>query len=56
LQVGASAGWWLPVSPAWCRWDVPPAVYARLPEVQREESQTQGLDRLELIWFRQAAR
>jgi site-specific recombinase XerD len=26
-----------------------PAVYARLPKVQRDESRTQGLDRLELI-------
>jgi integrase/recombinase XerD len=32
-----------------------PAVYARLPRVQRDESRTQGLDRLELIWFLQVA-
>ena len=32
-----------------------PAVYARLPEVQRDESRTQGLDRLELIRFLQVA-
>jgi hypothetical protein len=30
-----------------------PAVYARLPKVQRDESRTQGLDRLELIRFSQ---
>lgn len=30
-----------------------PAVYARLPEVHRDESRTQGLDRLELIRFLQ---
>lgn len=28
-----------------------PAVYARLPKVHRDESRTQGLDRLELIRF-----
>jgi len=32
-----------------------PAVYARLPKVQRDESRTQGLDRLELIRFLQVA-
>jgi hypothetical protein len=32
-----------------------PAVYARLPKVHRDESRTQGLDRLELIWFLQVA-
>ncbi len=32
-----------------------PAVYARLPKVHRDESRTQGLDRLELIRFLQAA-
>lgn len=32
-----------------------PAVYARLPEVHRDESRTQGLDRLELIRFLQVA-
>ena len=32
-----------------------PAVYARLPMVQRDESRTQGLDRLELIRFLQVA-
>lgn len=26
-----------------------PAVYARLPRIHRDESRTQGLDRLELI-------
>ena len=33
-----------------------PAVYARLPKVQRDESRTQGLDRLDLIGFLQVAR
>ena len=33
-----------------------PAVHARLPKVQRDESRTQGLDRLELIRFLQVAR
>lgn len=33
-----------------------PAVYARLPKVHRDESRTQGLDRLELIRFLQVAR
>ena len=32
-----------------------PAVYARLPKVHRDESRTQGLDRLELIGFLQVA-
>ena len=32
-----------------------PAVYARLPKVQRDESRTQSLDRLELIRFLQVA-
>jgi integrase/recombinase XerD len=32
-----------------------PAVYARHPEVHRDESRTQGLDRLELIRFLQVA-
>src|SRR6185436_18965753 len=32
-----------------------PAVYARLPKVNRDESRTQGLDRLELIRFLQVA-
>jgi site-specific recombinase XerC len=32
-----------------------PAVYARLPNVQRDESRTQGLDRLKLIPFLQVA-
>ncbi len=32
-----------------------PAVYARLPKVQRDESRTQGLDRLELIRFLRVA-
>ena len=32
-----------------------PAVYARLPKVQRDESRTQGLDRLVLIRFLQVA-
>ena len=32
-----------------------PAVYARLPKVQRDESRTRGLDRLELIRFLQVA-
>ena len=32
-----------------------PAVYARLPKAHRDESRTQGLDRIELIRFRQAA-
>ena len=32
-----------------------PAVYARLPRVQRYESRTQGLNRLELIGFLQVA-
>jgi site-specific recombinase XerD len=32
-----------------------PAVYARLPRVQRDESRIQGLDRLELIRFLQVA-
>jgi len=33
-----------------------PAVFARLPKVHRDESRTQGLDRLELIRFLQVAR
>jgi integrase/recombinase XerD len=32
-----------------------PAVYVRLPKVHRDESRTQGLDRLELIRFLQVA-
>ncbi|MDR6862682.1 hypothetical protein [Phycicoccus sp. 3266] len=32
-----------------------PAVYARLPEVHRDESRTHGLDRLELIRFLQVS-
>jgi len=32
-----------------------PAVYARLPKVHRDESRTQGLDRLELLRFLQVA-
>src|SRR5450631_1257178 len=32
-----------------------PAVYVRLPEIHRDESRTQGLDRLELIRFLQIA-
>jgi site-specific recombinase XerC len=32
-----------------------PAVYARLPKVHRDESRTQGLDRLELITFLQVS-
>ena len=32
-----------------------PAVYARLPKIHRDESRTQGLDRLELIRFLQVA-
>jgi integrase/recombinase XerD len=32
-----------------------PAVYARLPTIHRDESRTQGLDRLELIRFLQVA-
>jgi integrase/recombinase XerD len=32
-----------------------PAVYARLPKIQSDESRTQGLDRLELIRFPQVA-
>ncbi len=32
-----------------------PVVYARLPKVHRDESRTQGLDRLELIRFLQVA-
>ena len=32
-----------------------PALYARLPKVHRDESRTQGLDRLELIRFLQVA-
>ncbi len=32
-----------------------PAVYARLPKVNRDESRTHGLDRLELIRFLQVA-
>jgi hypothetical protein len=32
-----------------------PAVYARLPKVHRDDSRTQGLDRLELIRFLQIA-
>src|SRR5665648_191203 len=32
-----------------------PAVYARLPRIHRDESRTQGLDRLELIRFPQVA-
>jgi len=32
-----------------------PAVYARLPQVNRDESRTHGLDRLELIRFLQVA-
>jgi integrase/recombinase XerD len=32
-----------------------PAVYARLPKVHRDESRTQGMDRLELIRFLQVA-
>ena len=32
-----------------------PAVYARLPKVQRDESRTHGLDRLELIRFLQVS-
>lgn len=32
-----------------------PAVYARLPKIHRDETRTQGLDRLELIRFLQAA-
>jgi integrase/recombinase XerD len=32
-----------------------PAVYARLPKVHRDESRTEGLDRLELIRFLQVA-
>ncbi|WP_341229361.1 tyrosine-type recombinase/integrase [Nocardioides salarius] len=32
-----------------------PAVYTRLPKVRRDESRTQGLDRLELIRFLQVA-
>lgn len=32
-----------------------PAVYARLPKIQHDESRTQGLDRLELIRFLQIA-
>jgi len=34
---------------------VGPAVYARLPKIHRDESRTQGLDRLELIRFLQIA-
>lgn len=39
------------------RWpdQVRPAVYARLPKVHRDESRTQGLDRLELIRLLQIA-
>ena len=33
-----------------------PAVYARLPKIHRDESRTQGLDRLELIRFLQVAK
>lgn len=32
-----------------------PAVFARLPKVQRDESRTQGMDRLELIRIPQVA-
>ena len=32
-----------------------PAVYARLPKIHRDESRTQGLDRLELVRFLQVA-
>src|SRR4051812_39046959 len=32
-----------------------PAIYARLPKIDRDESRTQGLDRLELIRFLQVA-
>ena len=32
-----------------------PAVYVRVPKVHRDESRTQGLDRLELIRFLQIA-
>ena len=32
-----------------------PAIYARLPKIHRDESRTQGLDRLELIRFLQIA-
>ena len=32
-----------------------PAVYARLPKIHRDDSRTQGLDRLELIRFLQIA-
>ena len=32
-----------------------PAVYARLPKIHRDETRTQGLDRLELIRFLQVA-
>ncbi|GAB3065534.1 site-specific tyrosine recombinase XerD [Intrasporangium mesophilum] len=32
-----------------------PAIYARLPKIHRDESRTQGLDRLELIRFLQVA-
>src|SRR3954466_75828 len=32
-----------------------PAVYARFPKIHRDESRTQGLDRLELIRFLQVA-
>lgn len=32
-----------------------PAIYARLPKIQHDESRTQGLDRLELIRFLQVA-
>ena len=32
-----------------------PAAYARLPKVHRDESSTQGLDRLELIRFLRVA-
>ena len=32
-----------------------PAIYARLPKIHRDETRTQGLDRLELIRFLQVA-
>jgi site-specific recombinase XerD len=32
-----------------------PAVYARLPKIHRDDSRTQGLDRVELIRFLQVA-
>ena len=45
----------LPVRPVDRPISADPAVFARLPKVQRDESRTQGMDRLELIRIPQVA-